>query len=166
MKISAKLAVLAAILAFGSVGASHVNADLTLAGDLEQIVEVAVHHLQTHFHCGFVLLLPADQGLVFLALRTNLGERHFHAGQHIESFSCSVQRARGEREIDGKRVALLPRTLFDLSVQFHQVRSITLKQFVQLRRLPMRFLIDELAPFFLRRRWCRKALTTATPISG
>jgi two-component system, OmpR family, sensor histidine kinase KdpD len=37
---------------------------LTLAGDLEQIVEVTGHHLETNFHCGFVLLLPADQGLV------------------------------------------------------------------------------------------------------
>jgi K+-sensing histidine kinase KdpD len=37
---------------------------LTLAGDLEQIVEVAGNHLEAHFHCGFVLLLPADQGLV------------------------------------------------------------------------------------------------------
>jgi K+-sensing histidine kinase KdpD len=37
---------------------------LTLAGDLEQIMEVVGHHLETNFHCGFVLLLPADQALV------------------------------------------------------------------------------------------------------
>ena len=37
---------------------------LTLAGDLEQIVEAAGNHLEAHFHYGFVLLLPADQGLV------------------------------------------------------------------------------------------------------
>ena len=37
---------------------------LTLAGDLEQIMEVAGHHLETNFRCGFVLLLQADQGLV------------------------------------------------------------------------------------------------------
>jgi K+-sensing histidine kinase KdpD len=37
---------------------------LTLAGDLEQIVEVTGSHLEAHFRRGFVLLLPADQGLV------------------------------------------------------------------------------------------------------
>jgi K+-sensing histidine kinase KdpD len=36
---------------------------LTLAGDLEQILEVAGHQFETHFNCGFVLLLPADHGL-------------------------------------------------------------------------------------------------------
>jgi two-component system, OmpR family, sensor histidine kinase KdpD len=50
---NAKLAALAAF-----------SRSLTLAGDLEQIVEVAGNHLEAHFHCGFVLLLPADQGLV------------------------------------------------------------------------------------------------------
>ena len=37
---------------------------LTLAGDLEQIIEVAGHHLETNFHCGSVLLLQVEQGLV------------------------------------------------------------------------------------------------------
>ena len=36
---------------------------LTLAGDLEQILEVAGHQFETNFDCGFVLLLPADHGL-------------------------------------------------------------------------------------------------------
>jgi len=37
---------------------------LTLAGDLDQIIEVAGHHLETNFHCGSVLLLQVEQGLV------------------------------------------------------------------------------------------------------
>ena len=36
---------------------------LTLAGDLEEVLEVAGHHLQLNFNCGFVFLLPADTGL-------------------------------------------------------------------------------------------------------
>jgi two-component system, OmpR family, sensor histidine kinase KdpD len=36
---------------------------LTLAADLEQILEVAGHHFAIHFNCGLALLLPADRGL-------------------------------------------------------------------------------------------------------
>ena len=36
---------------------------LTLAGDLEQFPEVAGHHLELNFNCGFAFLLPADTGL-------------------------------------------------------------------------------------------------------
>ena len=46
------------------VALAALSRSLTLAGDLEQIVEVAGNHLEAHFHRGFVLLLPADQGLV------------------------------------------------------------------------------------------------------
>ncbi len=38
---------------------------LTLADDLEQILETVGHHLEINFHCGSAILLPADQGLVF-----------------------------------------------------------------------------------------------------
>ncbi|MDQ6760826.1 MAG: ATP-binding protein [Acidobacteriota bacterium] len=38
---------------------------LTLAGDLEQVLETVGHHLESNFHCGSAVLLPADQGLVF-----------------------------------------------------------------------------------------------------
>ena len=37
---------------------------LTLAGDLEQILETVGHHLEINFHCGSAILLPADQGLI------------------------------------------------------------------------------------------------------
>ena len=46
------------------VALAALSRSLTLAGDLEQIMEVAGHHLETNFHCGFVLLLPANQGLL------------------------------------------------------------------------------------------------------
>jgi K+-sensing histidine kinase KdpD len=36
---------------------------LTLAGDIEEVLEVAGHHLELNFNCGFVFLLPADTGL-------------------------------------------------------------------------------------------------------
>ena len=85
---------------------------------------------------------------MFLAL-LDLGERRFDAGENVGPFSCGVQRARGKREIDGERVAFLSRVLLDIRVQLHQVRSIPLEQLVQLRRLPMRFFFDGLAPFFM-----------------
>lgn len=46
------------------VALAALSRSLTLAGDMEQIMEVAGHHLETNFHCGFVLLLPANQGLL------------------------------------------------------------------------------------------------------
>ena len=54
---------------------------LTLAGDLEQIMEVAGHHFETNFHCGFVLLLPADQGLVlrFRSLESSWQDKELEA---------------------------------------------------------------------------------------
>jgi len=39
------------------------NRSLTLAGDLEQILEVIGHHCEKTFDCGLVLLLPAEHGL-------------------------------------------------------------------------------------------------------
>ena len=42
---------------------------LTLASDLEQILEVVGHHLEINFHRGSVILLPADQRLM-LRFRT------------------------------------------------------------------------------------------------
>ncbi len=38
---------------------------LTMAGDLEQILETVGHHLQINFHCGSAILLPSEQGWVF-----------------------------------------------------------------------------------------------------
>jgi two-component system sensor histidine kinase KdpD len=38
---------------------------LTLAGDLEQILETIGHHLEINFHCASAILLPSDQGLIF-----------------------------------------------------------------------------------------------------
>ena len=48
------------LIALGSFSRS-----LTLAGDLEQILETVGHHLEVNFHCGSAILLPADQGLIF-----------------------------------------------------------------------------------------------------
>ena len=36
---------------------------LTLAGDLEQVLETIGHHLEINFHCGSAILLPTDQSL-------------------------------------------------------------------------------------------------------
>jgi len=98
---------------------------------------------------SFPLIVLAQQGLVFLALRTDLGKSGFHAGEDVGTFSCSVQRARREREIHGKRVAFFSRMLPDISVQLHQVRRIPLKQLIQLGRLPLRFFFEGLAPFLM-----------------
>jgi two-component system sensor histidine kinase KdpD len=38
---------------------------LTLAGDLEQVLETVGHHLEINFHCGSAIPLPTDQGLTF-----------------------------------------------------------------------------------------------------
>jgi K+-sensing histidine kinase KdpD len=48
------------LIALGSFSRS-----LTLAGDLDQILETVGHHLEVNFHCGSAILLPADQGLIF-----------------------------------------------------------------------------------------------------
>src|SRR4029077_5740357 len=60
---------------------------------------------------SFPLIVLAQQRLVLLALRADLGERCFHAGEHVGSFTCGVQFARGQREIDAKRVVFLSRVL-------------------------------------------------------
>ena len=48
------------LIALGSFSRS-----LTLAGDLDQILETVGHHVEVNFHCGSAILLPAGQGLIF-----------------------------------------------------------------------------------------------------
>jgi hypothetical protein len=86
---------------------------------------------------------------MLLALCADLRKRRFHAGEHVGSFPRGMQRARGKREFDAECVVFFSRVLLDIRVQQYQVRRIAFEELVQLRRLPMRFFFDGLAPFFL-----------------
>lgn len=96
------------------------------------------------------LVVFAQEGLVFLALRADFGKRRFHAGDDVGSLSRGVQRAIRKREIDCESVAFHSRMLRDISVQLHEVGRIALEQLLQFCRLPLGFFIDGLAPFFIR----------------
>ena len=87
---------------------------------------------------------------MLLALGAQFGEGHFHAGEHVVSFACGVQRASRKRKVNAEGVAFHARLFFDRGVQFHEVWIVSLEQLVQLCRLAMRFFFDGLAPFFVR----------------
>ena len=76
---------------------------LTLAGDLEQILEVVGHCLETNFHCGVLLLLPTDQGL---QLRFSTPEFPW-TDKELEAATWCWQHGREA----GAQTATLPNTL-------------------------------------------------------
>jgi hypothetical protein len=83
-------------------------------------------------------------------LSFELDKGHLRAAAHVGAKAGGVKRPSGQSEIQRQTVFGFSRNFLECSVQLHQIGSVALQKFFELCDMPISYLFERLAEFFLQ----------------